>query len=136
LILHLPLPLSIAVGALRPTGQVPEWYDGRFETPHFLLLGPSLNPAPAPNYRLNAFSRIADMLVSPNADDAPTRSAETLIGICVPGSIGFDFFTPKLRVVFGPGSVFRAAMPEAAINEDGDFGARKNDVGDAARLGQ
>jgi hypothetical protein len=95
-----------------------------------------LKPAPASNDVYDAFGRFVGTLMRPDANDTPTRGTQASIGIRVSGAVGLDFVTPKLRVALWPGGVLRATVPEAAIDEDGDSGAGKNDIGDPPRLVQ
>ena len=59
-------------------------------------------------------------LVAPDAEDGPAAGAEGAGDEAVAGAVGGDLFAPEGGVGFGPGGVNRAAVPEAAVDEDGE----------------
>jgi hypothetical protein len=65
----------------------------------------------------------------PNPKDQPASLRETPIRILVPLVIGFDFAAPELPICFWPSTVHWAAVPETSINEDGNAGRNKCQVG-------
>jgi hypothetical protein len=74
--------------------------------------------------------------VLPNPDHGPPGNAETLIGISVSLLICANLLAPELGVVFGPGGVFGASVPEATVDEHRDAGSSEDDVGSASFAGQ
>jgi hypothetical protein len=56
----------------------------------------------------------------PYAYHRPAIFFETAICVSIPANVGLDFFTPPIRIILGPGSVFGATMPKTAIEEDGN----------------
>jgi len=60
------------------------------------------------------------LLVCPDADDLPARGSQTLVGVIVARHVGLDLRAPELGVLLGPRRVCRAAVPEAAVDKDGD----------------
>lgn len=71
----------------------------------------------------------------PDADDLPSSLTKPLISVSVSRSIGFDFAPPIFCIVFGPGCVDRAAVPEASIDENRDTRTGKNNICNPTRLG-
>lgn len=55
----------------------------------------------------------------PGSCDLPSSLSQLRIGISVSAPIGLDLLTPEGRIVGGPGCVLGAAMPKAAVDEDG-----------------
>jgi len=66
--------------------------------------------------------------VLPEAQDAPAAGAESAGDKTVAGLVAGDLFSPELGVLLGLGGVERAAMPEAAVHEDGEFMSAKHKV--------
>jgi hypothetical protein len=66
--------------------------------------------------------------MAPNPHDSPAGLGEPAIGITITRNIAFDFCAPPLTIIFGPGSVFGAPVPKAAIDEYRDPRSRKGDV--------
>ena len=58
-------------------------------------------------------------LVFPNPQHAPAEGAERAGDEAVAGSVAGNFFAPELGILLGLGGVERAAVPEAAVDEDG-----------------
>ncbi len=75
----------------------------------------------------------ASELVLPHAKDAPAERAEGAGDEAVAGAVGGKLFTPEGGVGFGRRGVERAAVPEAAVDEDGEFEGRKSDENFADR---
>src|SRR6218665_1685507 len=75
-------------------------------------------------------------LVRPESQRRPAVGLEPCVRIRVTLTIGLDLLPPEVRVPLRPCGVLGAAMPEAAIDEDGDLAAGESDIGDAARLSQ
>jgi hypothetical protein len=65
----------------------------------------------------------------PDADDAPAGLAEVAVYFFVAGDIAKEFLAPEGAIVFGHGAVFGAAVPKAAINENGEALFGENEVG-------
>src|SRR5688572_14980782 len=84
----------------------------------------------------DAVCRLGGVFVFPDPHRLPTESSQPLIGISVPRSIGFDLLPPEISIALRPGSVLRAAVPKASVDEYGQSRARENDIGDAPRLSQ
>lgn len=68
----------------------------------------------------------------PEAEDCPSLCFEVLSRLMVPGHVFVELGPPPLRVRLGMRGMLGAAMPEAAIHEDSDFGSREGDVDRAA----
>lgn len=68
-------------------------------------------------------------LVLPETQHAPAASAKLAGDKPVAGLVGGDLPAPEFRVLFGLGGVERAAVPEAAVDEDGDAELGENEVG-------
>lgn len=69
-----------------------------------------------------------DRFMGPNPHDGPAGIDEPTIGVAIARNVAFDFCAPPLAIVFGPGSVFGAPVPKAAIDEHSNFGCRKGNV--------
>ena len=59
-------------------------------------------------------------LVFPDAEDGPAFLAEEFFGGAVAGDVALDFFEPVFLVGGGHAAVLRAAVPEAAVDENGE----------------
>jgi hypothetical protein len=81
------------------------------------------------NRPFHTTSARADRLVCPDADDRPSCLLEVGISAPVTRDVGLDLLPPPFRVRLRPGHVFRAAVPEATVDEDSNSGTRENDVG-------
>ena len=74
----------------------------------------------------------------PEAEDAPALGAEragdeaaclaVALAKAIAGAVGGDFLLPEGDVRFGSSAVERAAVPEAAVDEDGEFEFGKREV--------
>jgi len=69
--------------------------------------------------------------VTPDAEDTPTGCSQRLGGRLIAGNVARDFALPILAVVLRHTAVVPAAVPEAAVNEDGKSGASENEIGTA-----
>ena len=65
----------------------------------------------------------------PHSDDRPSEILEAAVGSVVSLHVALELLLPPLGIGLGEGGVVRAAMPEAAIYEDGDPLTGKGDVG-------
>jgi hypothetical protein len=74
--------------------------------------------------------------VGPRANHDPTIFLKTPIGVDVTLPVRQDLRTPEVSVRLGPRRVLRAAMPEAAVDEDRDAEPNERDVSNPARLGK
>ena len=68
-------------------------------------------------------------LVLPDAEDGPAAGAEGACDEAVAGAVGGDFLSPEGGVGLGPGGMERAAVPEAAVDENGEPACAKDEVG-------
>ena len=68
-------------------------------------------------------------LVAPDAEDGPAASAEGAGDEAVAGAVGGDLISPEGGVGLGPGGVERAAVPEAAVDENGEPARAEDEVG-------
>ena len=73
-------------------------------------------------------------LVFPDADDSPAQSLEFGVDPLVAGHVAVDFLVPVGAVGCGSSAVLGAAVPEAAVDEDGDARLDEDDVGFAGEL--
>jgi hypothetical protein len=67
--------------------------------------------------------------VLPEAEDRPALPAQRPGDEPIPGLIAGQLFQPKLRVVPRLRRMLRAAVPEAAVNEDGEFQFGEKEIG-------
>ena len=67
--------------------------------------------------------------VLPDADDFPSLPAELAIDALIAGHVGLAFAVPEGAVGFGAGVALGAAVPEASVDEDGDFLLGEGKVG-------
>lgn len=73
-------------------------------------------------------------LALPNAQDVPAEAAKGAGDEAVAGAVGGDFFAPEGGILFGLRGVERAAVPETAVDEDGE--AVSVEEGDKAQRGE
>ena len=73
-------------------------------------------------------------LVAPDAEDGPAAGAEGAGDEAVAGAVGGDLFPPEGGVGLGRGGVERAAVPEAAVDEDGEPARAEDEVGSDAEF--
>ena len=71
----------------------------------------------------------AGQLMFPDAEDAPAEGAEGAGDEAVAGAVAGNFFAPELGILLGLGGVERAAVPEAAVDEDGEAVGPEDEVG-------
>lgn len=69
----------------------------------------------------------------PDAEDAPAFGFEGAVDEAVAGFVGGEFAEPEFGVVGGQVGVFGAAVPEAAVDKNGEFVFREDEVA-VARL--
>lgn len=72
----------------------------------------------------DAFGKV----VFPNADDAPTKFAKFTIHAAVAGLVGGEFGFPESAIVGRCVAMLEAAVPETAVNENGNSGLTKYKV--------
>jgi len=68
-------------------------------------------------------------VVLPQPDDGPACGAEGAFDIVVALSVAAEFGEPVCAVAARLAAVLRATMPEAAVNEDGEALAPKDEIG-------
>jgi hypothetical protein len=78
---------------------------------------------------------VGDVLVLPESHHRPPGNLPEVAGLDVTSSVGRDLGRPELRVRLGSRVVLRAAVPEAAVDENGHLAPREDDVGGAAEVG-
>ena len=66
--------------------------------------------------------------MSPDAENSPALAAKQPGCATVTGSVTGDFVLPVFAVSPGHAAVPSAAMPEAAVHEDGEAGAAENEI--------
>ena len=71
--------------------------------------------------------------VLPDTYDGPAICCKTLVGVTIAFRIGFDFCGPPGRVVLWLGPMLRAAMPEAAVNENSNLSCPEDKVSAASQ---
>lgn len=71
----------------------------------------------------------------PNSEDMPARFPELRIGISVSALVGLDLLAPEVGVAGGPGRMVGAAMPVAAVDEDGHPRRGEDDIDAPASIG-
>ena len=72
----------------------------------------------------------------PDPNRLPTEGVQPLIGIGIPGSVGFDFLAPEIGIALWPRSVLGTAVPKASVDKDGYPRTREDDIGEAPGLRQ
>ena len=72
---------------------------------------------------------LSGCLVFPDANDGPSRSIQSGIGIAVADHVGGKFVDPPLGIVAWRGGMNRAAVPETTVDVHGYFAAWEYDVG-------
>ena len=75
---------------------------------------------------------VAGEFVLPDPEDAPAHGAEGAGDAAVAGAVGGDLLAPKSGVLLGLRGMERAAMPEAAVDEDGEAVRAEDEVGHPA----
>jgi hypothetical protein len=76
------------------------------------------------------------IFVLPDSDADPTGFGEALIGVAVSGSVVGDLAGPERSVGGCDGVVLGTAVPEAAVDENGDAGRGEHHVGGASEVAQ
>ena len=75
--------------------------------------------SPTPSHgAFNATRRPVEILVFPNTDTEPSGRGEEPVRLKVAFHISIELLLPEERIRLWVGSMFGAAMPETAINED------------------
>jgi hypothetical protein len=64
----------------------------------------------------------------PHADHRPTTSTKGSVDSAISFQVTFELRVPVRAISLGPSSVLWTAMPEAAVDEHRDTGAREDDV--------
>src|ERR1700733_15665878 len=82
-----------------------------------------------PEGLVHAIGHLVRRLVLPSAKDPPTRFGQTGVGVAVSSDVALEFCAPVRRVGPRCGAMFRAAVPEAAVDEHSELLADENDVG-------
>ena len=59
--------------------------------------------------------------VPPKPQDVPAGLSKACVGIRIASTVGFDFPTPEIGVLFGPRGVLWTSVPKAPIDKDGDL---------------
>ncbi len=72
----------------------------------------------------------------PDSDADPTGFGEALIGVAVSGSVVGDLAGPERSVGGCDGVVLGTAVPEAAVDENGDAGGGEHHVGGTSEVAQ
>src|ERR1017187_249522 len=72
----------------------------------------------------------------PTSDDRPTSDRQRPVDPTIALNVASELFFPKHRVGLGTRRVFWAAMPEAAVDEDGDASPRKQQINTHANFGE
>ena len=71
----------------------------------------------------------AGEVVLPETQDAPAGAAQGPVDEAVAGVVGGEFLFPEGRVAPGLGAVDGAAVPETAIDKDGEAQLGKDEIG-------
>ncbi len=86
------------------------------------------------NRTRNGSGGLGRWLVRPEPEYRPAEGSQTVVRVCVPSLVRFDLLPPELRIPFRPCGVLGTAMPEAAIDEDGDLATGESDIGNTTRF--
>jgi hypothetical protein len=76
------------------------------------------------------------VIVLPDAHDTPAKRSQASVGVSIPSTVRHDLRTPPSRVVLGPSSMARTAMPETAIHKDSNLLTHECDIDRALRTWQ
>ena len=79
-------------------------------------------------YRPGDRCQISLQVVFPHPDHGPAHGLESRDLLGVPGPVAVQLVPPERDVGFRPDPMLRAAMPEAAVHEDGQSPAGERDV--------
>jgi len=66
--------------------------------------------------------------VAPNSKNAPAFGAEEAVCTAVTGGVEGDLALPVIAIALWHAAVPAAAVPEAAIDEDGEAGALEDEI--------
>lgn len=91
---------------------------------------------PGADERLDALGGLLGVFVFPHSDGEPAGLGEFVVGVLVSALVRFDLVAPEIGVVLGPSAVDGTAVPEAAIDVDGDLGLAEDEVGLATLVGE
>lgn len=83
------------------------------------------------DYGFDPISSVRRRFVFPNTYHVPACVGQAVVRVSVAHHIGLNLLAPEGGIRLGPGSVLRAAMPEAAVDEDNHARWAKDDVGAA-----
>lgn len=78
--------------------------------------------------RLDAIGDLDRRLVFPSAHNDPPKGMELLVGVAIPCDVAIQLGSPVRRVGARIGSVLRAPVPEAPVDEDGELMSSEHDV--------
>ena len=92
-------------------------------------------PSSAPNHLRDTLSDAAWVFVLPYAHDGPTGVVQRCVNYLIAVLVLLDLGRPVLVIPDGRPVMVGAAVPEAAVDEDCDLGAREHDVRCAPQLG-
>ncbi len=105
--------------------------------------GSSLRPFGSPTSQAATTSSDASLhfvrgcghiVVLPHAYRLPPDLSETGVRVTIPSAVRLELPPPELSVSAGERGVLRAHVPKAAIDEDGDFLVREDEVGSTAAV--
>jgi hypothetical protein len=82
---------------------------------------------------LNDVSDVDGVLMFPCPDDEPSGLTEAFLRPAVPRDVGVELGPPPVGVRLRGDGVIGAAVPEAAVDEDGDPGTGESNVGPAGK---
>lgn len=87
-----------------------------------------------PNAFSGFFGSPHEILVFPDGDYQPTFALQTDQSFGIPFNISFDLRYPISCICFWDYIMLGAAMPETAVDEDGNFRLGKNNVGSSVPI--
>src|SRR5215469_12017235 len=70
--------------------------------------------------------------VFPYPDNGPPGRMEPGVGVSIACHVALDLRAPELGIAPGRAVMLRAAVPKAAVDEDGDLGSGKHEIGGTA----
>jgi hypothetical protein len=68
------------------------------------------------------------VFVLPDSDHTPSFGFQSLVGVEVTSTVGFDLFAPEIGVGFGPRAMNGTTVPKATIDEDGNVCFREGKI--------
>jgi hypothetical protein len=84
---------------------------------------------------LNTCGCNLDWFVLPDPNDVPATLGERQIGSVITIDVRIEFLLPPRPIGLGHDEMLGAAMPEAAIDENGDSSSPEQDICGRAELG-